>query len=199
MFIVGGYISGIERGSATMLFDKEILEQFWNDIPIGKENAITYDTLCDEWSKNKRDVRHILHELSSYDNGDDYVLIRSGGFKGFFRTNDTDIIGQYRKECLNKGRSIFAPVRKCNRILKTDLSQMNFENNLRMYRLEKGLTQKEVCEKLNNCGIAIDESLLSKLENSVALPTPAQVHTLAKIYGSLPVNLFGATYPYEVR
>ena len=40
------------------------MEQFWNDIPIGRENAITYPELCELWKCSERTVRRILHELS---------------------------------------------------------------------------------------------------------------------------------------
>lgn len=99
-------------------------DMYWSDIPIGKENAIDYYTLCNMWDCSERTARAILHELSSRDNGDDYILIRSSKSKGFYRTDKHDEIEAYRKEILNKGRSIFVPVRKCNRILRKDDSQL---------------------------------------------------------------------------
>lgn len=97
---------------------------FWSQIPIGKENAIDYTALCNMWDCNERTARLILHELSSIDNGDDYILIRSGKNKGFYRTDNQEEIEMYRREVLSKGRSIFAPVRKCNRILRKDDTQL---------------------------------------------------------------------------
>lgn len=99
-------------------------ETYWKQIPIGKENALDYSMLCEMWDCSERVARSILHELSRYDNGDSYILIRSSKSKGFYRTDDTDEIEKYRKECLNKGRSTFAPVRKCNRVLAIDDSQL---------------------------------------------------------------------------
>lgn len=181
------------------MLDREKLEMYWSDIPIGKENAISYSTLCFMWCKNKRDVRSILHDLSLYDNGDNYVLIRSGASKGFYKTDDEETIRRYRLECLNKGRSIFAPVRKCNRVLQTDNMQFSLENNLRVVRTGRGLTQKEVCERLCEYNVSIDEALLSKFENSVALPNPIQLYAFAEIYGVLPDSLLGSNYLIEVR
>lgn len=97
---------------------------FWSQIPIGKENAIDYTALCNMWDCSERTARLILHELSSFDNGDDYILIRSGKNKGFYRTDNQEEIEMYRREVLSKGRSIFAPVRKCNRILRKDDTQL---------------------------------------------------------------------------
>lgn len=102
-------------------------ETFWNEIPIGRENAYTYDKLCEMWECSERTARHILHELSSYDNGDDFILIRSGSSKGFYRTDNPAEIERYRQECLNKGRSIFVSIKKCNRVLDIDKSQLEFE------------------------------------------------------------------------
>ena len=96
----------------------------WNSIPTGKENAIDYTALCNMWNCTERTARLILHELSAKDNGDDFILIRSAKNRGFYRTDNPAEIEAYRKEVLNKGRSIFAPVRKCNRILKKDDSQL---------------------------------------------------------------------------
>lgn len=96
-------------------------EELWQSLPIGKENALNYPQLMARWGMSERGVRATLHALSFYDNGDNLVLIRSarnGG--GFYRTADLEEMKAYRKECLNKGRSLFAPVRKINMILKQE-------------------------------------------------------------------------------
>lgn len=100
------------------------LEQLWQQIPVGKQNAIDYTALCCMWNCTERKARSILHELSHYDNGDAFILIRSSKNKGFYRTDDKEEIEQYRNECLNKGRSIFAPVKKCNRVLAINEAQL---------------------------------------------------------------------------
>ena len=158
-------------------------EYYWHDIPTGKENAADYPSLCEKWNVNERDARRILHELSLYDNGDDFVLIRSSKTKGFYKTDDKEEIEAYKKECLNKGRSIFAPVKKCNRILKAQGGQVEIFNNLRTIREGLGMKQKTVCEKMKQYDKAFDTSLLSKMENGVCLPTFFQLAKLAEIYG----------------
>lgn len=90
----------------------------YNDIPIGKENAITYPKLCELWECSERQVRHILHELSYLDNGDNYVLIRSSHGKGFYKTDNMAEIERYKKEIYNRARRTFAPAKKIRRILK---------------------------------------------------------------------------------
>lgn len=172
-----------------MLIDKYKLELYWNDIPIGKENATDYPALVSLWGKSERQVRQILHELSLFDNGDDYILVRSASGKGFYRTDDAATMMAYRKECLSKGKSVFAPVKKINRVLNLNTSQITIDNNLRVIREAKGLKQSEVCRKLKCYDKAVDKSMLSKMENSVCLPTPYQLAILADIYGCMPIDL----------
>ena len=91
---------------------------YWQCIPTDKEAPTNYAQLKTAWGMNERQVRSVLHELGKQDNGDAFVLIRSGSRKGFYKTDDLEAIAAYRRECLNKGRSIMAAVNKCNRLLK---------------------------------------------------------------------------------
>ena len=158
-------------------------ELYWSEIPVGKENAASYPELMMLWGKNARDVRQILHDLSACDNGDDFILIRSakkGG--GFYKTDNPDDIKAYREECLAKGRSTFAPVKKINRVLRNNVEQITMTNNLRVRREAAGLKQKDVCEAMQHYDPAFDVPMLSKMENDFCLPTPAQCRLLALIY-----------------
>lgn len=170
------------------------LNNYWEDIPIGKENAVTYAKLCELWQCRERAARDILHKLSGFDNGDNFVLIRSSRCKGFYRTDDESEIKAYKKECLNKGRSIFAPVKKINRVLNTNGTQYSFENNLRVVRESVGLTQWQVCKQMKKYNKGFDKSLLSKIENSVILPTPYQINILSQIYGVEPLKLIDVEF-----
>lgn len=172
-----------------------MLEFYWANIPVGKQNAVTYETLCTVWGRDQRTVRSILHELSLFDNGDDFILIRSGKSKGFYRTDNPAEIASYRKECLNKGRSFFAPVKKCNRILKTDAVQYNIFNNLRVVRASRGMKQKTVCKMMKQIDRSFDTAMLSKMENGVCLPTPYQLTKLSRIYGCEQSELVRADLP----
>ena len=160
------------------------LEVFWSEIPVGKKNAATYPELILLWNRNARDVRQILHELSAFDNGDDYILIRSskkGG--GFYRTDNPDDIKAYRDECLAKGRSTFAPVKKINRVLRNNTEQVSMVNNLRVMREAAQLKQTEVCDAMKQFDSAFDVPLLSKMENNICIPTIFQCRHLAALYG----------------
>lgn len=101
------------------------LVKLWDDIPIGRENAITYSELCFKWGCNERKVRAILHELSGCDTGDKYILIRSSKGKGFYKTDDVAEIEKYKKECMNRARHTFIPLRKINRVLDINDNQVD--------------------------------------------------------------------------
>lgn len=175
-----------------------MLEYYWNTLPIGKENAVYYDTLCDLWGMNKRKVRQTLHDLSLYDSGDNFILIRSGSGKGFYRTDDIKTIQAYRKECISKAKSNFAPLKKINRVINDDDTQLSLHNNMRNARINKGLKQKEVVEELRKHDKGIDEALLSKFENSVCIPTPYQLCLFARIYDCNPSELINTDLLYEI-
>ena len=172
------------------------MNKYWDDIPTGKENAITYTELCTLWECSERKARERLHELSHYDNGDNYILIRTSKCKGFYRTDDENEIQAYKRECLNKGRSIFAPIKKINRVLNANKEQYSFDNNLRVIRNERNLKQGAVVRYIKHYDRAFDKSLLSKMENGVILPTPYQLSLLSQIYDVEPFELLNVDLYY---
>lgn len=166
----------------------------WNDIPIGRENAISYDELCNLWGMNKRAVRKELHRLACIDNKDNYILIRSSTGRGFYRTDDEYEITSYRKECLNRGRSIFAQVKKCNRVLKHSDGQIEYINNIKCLRESRKLRQCDLCSMMWSKGVVIDCALLSKIENNVCLPSPSHVAVLAEIFDVSEMEVFDVCF-----
>lgn len=103
----------------------------WETLPIGRENAISYGELCAMWNVGRRTARRYMQLLSEMDNGDEFVLIRSGNARGFYRSNDAEEIKAYKFEMLHKGRSIIAAVRKCERVLNEyDIAQLQFSDLL---------------------------------------------------------------------
>lgn len=165
------------------------MEQYWNSLPNRREDAKSYTELCILWNMPERRVRRILHALSRQDNGDDYVLIRSSRSKGFYKTNDKLIIERYRKECLAKGKSVFAPVRKCNRLLN-ETTQLEVWNNLKAARLSRNMKQSDVCKRLRDKLPVLNEAMLSRFENGVCIPTPEQVNALSTVYGLPPSEVY---------
>lgn len=97
--------------------EEHVLTQYWESIPIGKRNRVTYSDLCDTWGMSKRMVRLVLNRLASMDNGDDYVLIRSSSSRGFWRSNDREEIARYRREPLSRAKSYLKQLDKINRVL----------------------------------------------------------------------------------
>lgn len=171
-------------------------ELFWSDLPTKKEDAATYLELMMWWGLSEREVRRALHELSSYDNGDNYVLIRSGKSKGFYKTDDRAVIEFYKRECLAKGRSTLAPIKKINRVLRADSGQFSMTNNLRVVRELQELEQSDVCAKMQEYDEAFDVPMLSKMENGFCLPTPFQLKHLSEIYDCTPSDLVQADFLY---
>ncbi len=165
------------------------LETYWNDIPNDKNCAVTYPILMMWWGMSDRNVRQVLHELSSMDNGDNYVLIRSSQNKGFYKTDDREAIEAYKQECLNRGRNVFAPIKKINRILSANKTQYSLTNNLRVIREDRELKQSDVCAFMQNFDESFDTPMLSKMENGVCLPTPFQLIKLAEFYDCNPDDL----------
>ena len=91
--------------------------KYWDDIPIGKENAITYPELCTIWNIPERSVRYRLHELSRIDTGDNYILIRSASGKGFYKTDNIAEIERYATEICNRAKNTFIPLKKIQRVI----------------------------------------------------------------------------------
>ena len=167
-----------------------MLNEYWEALPIGKENAATYPKLCKKWNMSERKARSILHALSLYDSGDNYILIRSSSGKGFFRTDDIETIKAYKKECTKKAKSNFAPLKKINRVLAgAEDVQINFFNNMKNTRELKGMTQQDVVELIQKYDKTVNAALLSKFENSVCMPTPYQLLLFARIYDCKPSEL----------
>lgn len=177
----------------------DYIEMYWSEIPVGEENAVSYADLCESWQMNERSVRHILHVLSEHDNGDNYVLIRSASKKGFYKTDDPETIKAYRREVISKGKSNFAPLKKIGRVLQNqDDVQYSLVNNLRVVRESKGMKQKDVCNIMKEFVPTFDVSILSRIENSVCLPTPYVLMHLARIYGVRPGELLETDFLAEI-
>ena len=167
-------------------------ELYWNDIPTVKEKAVSYEELMMWWNEDKREVRKILQALSAFDNGDNYVLIRSSKTKGFYKTDDKEVIAKYKKECLNKGLSTLAPIKKINRIFAENTNQYSIENNLRVIREELKLKQLQVVNFMQQFDTGFDVPMLSKMENGVCMPTPYQLSKLSQLYDCEPTDLINA-------
>lgn len=158
------------------------MTKYYDTLPIGAANAVTYDELCEMWNCDVRTARYILHDLSTYDNGDDFVVIRSANGKGFYKTNNPATIQAYINEIRRKGISLLATIKKPCRILKRDYSQFSIINNIRVRRNAKGLTAKQFSDFLREYGErGIDAPTLSKIENGYIVPSPSLLFAMSVI------------------
>lgn len=159
---------------------------YYNDLPIGKKNAVTKEQLQCKWNMSERAVRKIISDLRAMDIEDDYVIVSLSTGKGYYKTNDIGEIRAFRKEVTNRGRHTFKPLRKVNRILA-----MQSTNALKEKRLALNITTKEAIEYVKEVDPAFDKSLLSKIENGRCNPTNTQLFRLAELYESTPEELAG--------
>jgi len=168
------------------------LQHFWESIPVGKSNAVTYEELVGLWGMSERQVRKLLAELSGFDNGDNYILIRSSRHEGFYRTDDPADISAYKRECRSRAMRTLAPIKKINRVLQSTAAEninLSFFNNLKAMRQARGITQTGLCARMREYDWTFDVSILSRLENGYVLPTPVQLHALSIILQCEPWEL----------
>lgn len=100
-------------------FSNDKLSVFWSFIPSDEKGdaPVTYNELMFFWNCSARQARAILAELSAFDNGDDYILIRSSHDCGFYKTRDRVKIELYRREVYNRAMNTLKPLKKIRRVL----------------------------------------------------------------------------------
>ena len=96
------------------------LYHFWDDIPTDETGtpAVDYATLCFLWNVDRRGARAILAELSAFDNGDGFILIRSSHNAGFYKTRNREKIAAYRREVYARAMNTLKPLKKIKRVLQ---------------------------------------------------------------------------------
>ena len=96
------------------------LYRYWDDIPTDETGtpAADYPTLCYLWNVDRRGARLILAELSAFDNGDGFILIRSSHNAGFFKTRNREKILSYRREVYARAMNTLKPLKKIKRVLQ---------------------------------------------------------------------------------
>lgn len=91
-----------------------------NDIPVGKENAVTRAQLAKKWGVDDRTVRYRIAAMRAEDNGDDYIIVSHsrGGVKGYYRTDNPEEIRHFFMETKKRAINTFKPLKKMRRVLK---------------------------------------------------------------------------------
>lgn len=113
---------GLDSGMKTI---QDAMDELWQDIPIGKENAITRAALARKWGVSDRKARSMISKLRAQDNGDGHVIVAFSSGKGYYRTNDPQDIEHFIKEMTNRARNTFAPLKKARRVLRESEAHTN--------------------------------------------------------------------------
>lgn len=90
----------------------------YDDIPIGRDNAITRAELAALWGVSDRKARQIIANLRAEDNGDGFMIVAFSSRRGYYRTNDVREIKHFHHEMTKRAQNTFAPLRKSRRILR---------------------------------------------------------------------------------
>lgn len=171
-------------------------EEMYNDIPIGRNKAVTKEALMKKWgATNERTVRLIISELRNMDNGDNYIIVSFSGGKGYYRTDDYREIERYKTETINRAKHTFAPLRKINRVLAPYEAPEQLElissNNLKAARLAAGLQAKDVIKEIKKKDPEFNKTIMSLIENNKCLPTALQLSVMTNLYGCNVPELIG--------
>lgn len=169
------------------------LEEMYNDIPVGKRNAINRQALTALWGISDRAARHKISEMRRLDNGDNYVIISTSNGQGYYKTDNIKDILQFKEETTARGRHTFSVLGKINRILRTNTDQMEmvYVNKLKEARVEAGLQAKDVVTVVQRYDPSFNSSVMSGMENNRCLPTSLQLSVMAELYGKEPAELIG--------
>lgn len=113
----------------------------YEDIPIGKENAITRKELATKWGVSDRLARLFIAKLRAEDNGDGYVIVAFSSRKGYYRTSDIKEIRRFEREMCKRARNTFAPLKKARRVIRD--RERGTEDNSRKYH-ERGVSDGDI-------------------------------------------------------
>jgi hypothetical protein len=82
-----------------------------DDIPVGRENAISRKHLAALWGVSDRIARRYVADLRTIDDGTDYVIVSVSRFSGYYRTNDVGEIRWFIAEMNNRIRNIVKAIK----------------------------------------------------------------------------------------
>ncbi len=82
-----------------------------DDIPIGRENAISRKNLAALWNVSDREARRFVADLRTIDDGTDYVIVSASRFSGYYRTNDPSEIDWFVAEMVKRIRNIVKAIK----------------------------------------------------------------------------------------
>lgn len=90
------------------------------DIPIGRENAISRTDLKCMWNCDDRTMRGHVARLRAEDNGDSYIIVShsQSGVKGYYRSDKPDEIRHFVNETKKRIANTRKSLAKAERVLK---------------------------------------------------------------------------------
>ena len=111
---------------------KTMLDSLWNDIPEGRENAISRGKLKAIWEVDDRTVRRNIARLRAWDNGDDYIIVSHsrGGATGYYKTKNAHEIRRFERETAKRIRETAKVLPKVRRILKKTDNERQYGEGL---------------------------------------------------------------------
>ena len=169
---------------------------YYETIPVGRENAITREELANKWGVSQDKARHIIAELRAVDQGDDFIIFSSSDPQnpGYYKTADPAERRAFMAETKRRAINTFKPLKKAQRIENGNSNQYSLCNNLKIYRKDKGLSNEMLCEALTASGVPMSTPMLSRIENGHVLPSPRCAELMAEIIGCDVSDIFGFGY-----
>jgi chromosome segregation and condensation protein ScpB len=87
-------------------------------IPVGRDNAVTRQRLCDITGLNDREVRRQISELRAKDDDSNLVIVSVSNGRGYFRSNNPDDIRHFIAEMQKRNRMVYQAIKIAKRTLK---------------------------------------------------------------------------------
>lgn len=99
------------------------MEPSINDIPVGRENAISRARLAEKWDMKDREMRKTIAQMRAVSTNLDYAILSSAQVDGYWRSNDPQELDDFIKETSARARSVFVSLRMARRV-QTNAGQM---------------------------------------------------------------------------
>ena len=89
------------------------------DIPVGRECAISRAKLARLWRTDERNARHIIASFRAQPDDDGYAILSTAGPpSGYWRSNNADEIESYIRETYSRAQNTFLAMRDAKRVLQ---------------------------------------------------------------------------------
>lgn len=175
-----------------------MLERYWNDIPTGRENAISRAALMRKWKKSDREVRRIISDLRNDERFGDAVICSSHRNEGYFKSTEPAHIAQFIKETRNRAINTLKPAKNAARVLRIlqtgegQTVQGNMLCCLRDIRKASGMSQTDFERAMRQRYGEFNRVVLSAIENGTVVMTDAQTQYAAEVLQCDPGDIYPA-------